>query len=199
MIYRVIGVSVGQALTGLDIVFVEFSEIGGKWSCEVIANGGTVFTEFWKSQLSEAPKMSVMDYQLLHAAFGAHMGEQVNLFIQRYELDHQVHLIASHGYTVFHMPELKMTAQLGHGASIAAATKLPVVSDLCSLDIAFGGQGELRDAAAHKLLQPESMPLPLTVALMGVLRWREENTLFSSASGASRDSIGGALWLGTEA
>jgi anhydro-N-acetylmuramic acid kinase len=199
MIYRVIGVSTGHALTGLDIIFVEFSEIGGKWSYEVIATAGSVFTGFWNSQLSEASKKSVLDYQLLHVAFGAYIGEQVNLFIQQYELDHQVHLMASHGYTVFHLPERNMTAQLGHGASIAAVTKLPVVSDLCSLDMAFGGKGELRDAAAHKLLQPESMSLPLTVALLGVLRWREESTLYNSASGASRDSIGGALWLGTEA
>ena len=39
----------------------------------------------------------------------------------------------------------------------------------------------------------------LIMALIGVLRWREEYNVFSSVTGAARDSIGGALWLGQEA
>ena len=39
----------------------------------------------------------------------------------------------------------------------------------------------------------------LIMALIGTLRWREEYTVLSSVTGASRNSIGGALWLGTEA
>ena len=39
----------------------------------------------------------------------------------------------------------------------------------------------------------------LVVALIGVLRWREENNVLSSVTGASRDSIGGAVWIGQEA
>lgn len=35
----------------------------------------------------------------------------------------------------------------------------------------------------------------LVMALMGVLRWREENNVLSSVTGAKRDSVGGALWL----
>jgi len=34
---------------------------------------------------------------------------------------------------------------------------------------------------------------------MGVLRWREENNVMSSVTGAERDSIGGAVWIGQEA
>lgn len=37
------------------------------------------------------------------------------------------------------------------------------------------------------------------MALIGVLRWREESNVLSSVTGARRDSIGGALWLGGEA
>jgi len=33
---------------------------------------------------------------------------------------------------------------------------------------------------------------------MGILRWREEYNFLSSDTGASRSSIGGAVWLGQE-
>jgi anhydro-N-acetylmuramic acid kinase len=39
----------------------------------------------------------------------------------------------------------------------------------------------------------------LIMALIGVLRWREENNVLASVTGASRDSIGGAVWIGLEA
>ena len=39
----------------------------------------------------------------------------------------------------------------------------------------------------------------VVMALIGVLRWRQEYNVFSSVTGASRDSIGGALWIGQEA
>lgn len=39
----------------------------------------------------------------------------------------------------------------------------------------------------------------LIMAFIGVLRWRQEYNVLSSVTGAQRDSIGGALWIGQEA
>ena len=39
----------------------------------------------------------------------------------------------------------------------------------------------------------------LAMALIGVLRWREENNVLGSVTGAARNSIGGAVWMGQEA
>jgi anhydro-N-acetylmuramic acid kinase len=39
----------------------------------------------------------------------------------------------------------------------------------------------------------------LVMALIGVLRWREENNVLASVTGAGRSSIGGAVWIGQEA
>jgi anhydro-N-acetylmuramic acid kinase len=39
----------------------------------------------------------------------------------------------------------------------------------------------------------------LIMAFLGVRRWRQEYTGLSSATGAKRDSIGGAVWIGQEA
>jgi anhydro-N-acetylmuramic acid kinase len=39
----------------------------------------------------------------------------------------------------------------------------------------------------------------VVMALLAVLRWREENTALQSVTGATRSSIGGAVWIGQEA
>lgn len=39
----------------------------------------------------------------------------------------------------------------------------------------------------------------IVMALIGILRWREENNVYASVTGASRNSIGGAVWIGQEA
>jgi anhydro-N-acetylmuramic acid kinase len=39
----------------------------------------------------------------------------------------------------------------------------------------------------------------IVMGLIGLLRWREENNVLASVTGASRNSIGGAVWMGQEA
>jgi anhydro-N-acetylmuramic acid kinase len=39
----------------------------------------------------------------------------------------------------------------------------------------------------------------LIMAFIGVLRWREETNVLASVTGSTRDSIGGAVWMGQEA
>jgi anhydro-N-acetylmuramic acid kinase len=154
MLYRAIGLMSGSSLDGLDIAFAEFQETGGQWSSDIKAAVCYGYEEIWKEKLQSAAKMSALDYQLLHVEFGYYLGMQVNRFLDEFDLHFKVALISSHGHTVFHNPSKKMTAQLGDGASIAAETGLPVVSDLRSLDIAFGGQGAPIVPIGEKLLMP---------------------------------------------
>ncbi len=141
MLYRVIGLMSGSSLDGLDIAFIEFDENRGKWHYEIKAANCVKYSEDWMHQLANATQLNAYEYLLLHSAFGKYVGEQVNTFIEKFNLHHQVQLIASHGHTTFHAPHLGMTGQLGDGATIAAQTGINVVSDLRALDVAFGGQG----------------------------------------------------------
>ena len=152
MVYRAIGLMSGSSLDGLDIVFTEIQENGGKWTYEIIKADCYSYSETWIKRLKEAISLTALEYQLLHVEYGHYLGEQVNRFIEEHQLHYQVALVTSHGHTTFHIPSRKMTAQLGDGAAIAAITQLPVVSDLRSLDIAFGGQGAPIVPIGEKLL-----------------------------------------------
>jgi anhydro-N-acetylmuramic acid kinase len=155
MTYRAIGLMSGSSLDGLDIAFVEFVHNAGTWSYEIIAADCYEYSEEWKGRLQNATSLNALDYQLLHADYGHYIGKEVNRFIEEKSLHFKVGLIASHGHTTFHVPQKKMTAQLGDGAAIAAKTGLPVVSDLRALDVAFGGQGAPIVPIGEKLLLKE--------------------------------------------
>src|SRR4051812_11438432 len=152
MLYRVIGIMSGSSLDGLDLAFIEFEESRGKWNYEIKAASCKAYDSDWLQKLQTATSLSAYDYLLLHSAYGKYIGEQVNEFINEFDLHHKVQLIASHGHTTFHEPALGMTAQLGDGAAIAAITEINVVSDLRAMDVAFGGQGAPIVPIGEKLL-----------------------------------------------
>jgi len=141
MIYNVIGTMSGSSMDGLDIVYARIEEVGGNWAFEILHGDCVAFPDSWTQTLHQLPSLSAKDIFLTHTALGRWMGESIQAFIQTYQLDHKVHVVASHGHTVFHDPSHYTSVQLGDGATIAAIIKLPVVSDLRNMDVALGGQG----------------------------------------------------------
>lgn len=145
----------GSSLDGLDIVFAEIHVSGGVWGFEIVAADCYAYDDAWQHSLQTATTLNALDYALLHTNYGHYIGAAVNRFIEEKGLHYKVGLIASHGHTTFHVPQQKMTAQLGDGAAIAAVTGLPVISDLRALDVAFGGQGAPIVPIGEKLLLPQ--------------------------------------------
>lgn len=165
MVYKVIGLMSGSSLDGLDMLYTHLHASGGKWSYEILHSQCAPYSSEWTEKLANAVNLSARDYQLLHSAYGRWVGETVNAFIAAHQLEHKVDLVASHGHTSFHIPGQGTTAQLGDGATIAAVTELPVVSDLRALDVALGGQGAPTVPIGEKLLLPE---YPLLLNLGGI-------------------------------
>jgi anhydro-N-acetylmuramic acid kinase len=141
MDYKIIGLMSGSSLDGLDIAYVHFTESAGKWRFQIRETACFPYPTDWITKLKTATSLSAKEYLLLDAEYGHYTGDQVNRFIEKHQLEHQVQLIASHGHTTFHVPEMRMTAQLGNGAAIAAETGIQVIADLRSSDVALGGQG----------------------------------------------------------
>lgn len=142
----------GSSLDGLDIVYTWLEESRCEWKFEIKQAECIAYEDDWIEVLRHASILNVGNFLKLHTKYGHYLGQKVNGFIERHDLQHQVHFIATHGHTAFHEPQHKTSFQLGDGAALAAATGLPVISDLRSLDAALGGQGAPIVPIGDKLL-----------------------------------------------
>ncbi len=137
--YRAVGLMSGTSLDGLDITLCTFYLRQSKWSFAVDRSTTVPYTSVWKKKLMQAHDLDGFSLIQLHKNYGKFLGEKINEFL--IEEKGNIDLIASHGHTIFHAPEKKMTFQLGDGNSIAAETNQTLVSDFRSMDVALGGQG----------------------------------------------------------
>lgn len=155
MVYRAIGLMSGSSLDGLDIAFVSFEEIRGKWAFELRKQKCVPFTADWQIRLANAANLTPREFIQLDYDLGVFMGNAVKEFIQENTLDHQIQLIVSHGHTIFHEPQMGVTTQIGAAAAIAAINSINVIDQLRSLDVALGGQGAPLVPMGEKLLFPD--------------------------------------------
>jgi len=131
----------GSSLDGLDMAFVSFEEIRGKWSFDLRHQQCVDYPEELKAQLAAAASLTPRDFIQLDHDLGVFTGTAVKNFIEAHTLDHQVQLIVNHGHTIFHDPAKGITTQIGSSAAIAAINSINVIGQLRSLDVALGGQG----------------------------------------------------------
>lgn len=154
MIYKAIGVMSGSSGDGLDVVYAQFHESGGRWEYYLEAAECFPYPEALHAQLQELSRLDALAYKRLDVALGRFIGEKILAFMEKYGLQYRVDLIGSHGHTGFHRPEEGFSDQLGNGAVIAAMTGLPVVAELRMLDVALGGQGAPIVPIGEKYLFP---------------------------------------------
>ena len=138
-VIRALGLMSGTSLDGLDIADCSFTSGTEGWNFKINRAETYKYTENWKRKLAEAQNLDAYSFALLHKEFGEYMGGKVLDFLggQTAEID----LLASHGHTVFHQPDKKLTWQIGDPNSIYAETGIKTISDFRSLDVALGGQG----------------------------------------------------------
>ena len=138
--FRVMGLMSGTSLDGLDIGVSVFqkAEKQGDWSGKLERFKSVPFPDSWRTRLSELPTASAENWFIASKEWTQWCADQIGLTGWLGEVD----LVVFHGQTVFHRPHEGWTGQLGSGAHLHAALKgIPVVCDLRSLDVAFGGQG----------------------------------------------------------
>ena len=136
--YLSIGCMSGTSVDGLDLVACRFT-FDTKWNFEVLKANTISYSHKWVNKLTSATELNALDFAFLHNEYGKLIGIQVVDFCA--DLPEKPALIGSHGHTIFHQPDSKLTVQIGNGAFIAATTGIPTICDFRSLDVALGGQG----------------------------------------------------------
>ncbi|NOZ48261.1 MAG: anhydro-N-acetylmuramic acid kinase [Chlorobi bacterium] len=137
--YTGVGIMSGTSVDGLDIALCNFYFENSEWQFEIIKAETFKYDLHWRKKLKEAYKLTSFELLKLHKEYGAFTGKQINIFLKSVKL--KIDFIASHGHTVFHQPEKKVSFQLGDGACIAAETKHLTISDFRNQDVVLGGNG----------------------------------------------------------
>ncbi len=158
---RVIGLMSGTSYDAIDVAAAEFRTDGdtlelrplGALSVEFPPQVRLAVAAALPPAATSIEAVCQLDTELAHRFADAAVRALAEL------CDGHADLVVSHGQTVFHWVRDGLalgTLQLGQPAFIAAATGLPVVSDLRAADIAAGGQGApLVPAFDALLLAPE--------------------------------------------
>lgn len=140
--YNIIGIMSGTSMDGLDLAFVQFSKEHKAWSFEMACATTYPYPNDLFDALSHSKNLSALEMLELDLYLGTFIGKQVNAFISENNLNkNQINAIASHGHTVFHQPEKRLTFQIGNGQEIARITRLQTICDFRTKDVLFGGQG----------------------------------------------------------
>lgn len=137
--YSAIGVMSGTSCDGLDLALCSFTLGPSGWTYRIQRTRFVPYAKPWKQKLLSAPLLDAKAFVLLDHEYGQYIGNQVKHFTQTYK--GPIDVVASHGHTIFHQPELKISCQIGHGADIAAACGISTITDFRSLNVAIGGQG----------------------------------------------------------
>ena len=149
---NVIGLMSGTSLDGMDIAYVSFIR-SEKIEFDLIHSETIPFSKEWKQKLSQAFHSTPDELIKLDASFGVWIGNAVLHFIKSYQI--KPDLIASHGHTIFHKPNLRFTLQIGSGKMIRDLTHIPVINNFRVQDVALGGQGAPLVPIGDELLFPE--------------------------------------------
>jgi anhydro-N-acetylmuramic acid kinase len=136
--YKIIGLMSGTSLDGLDVAVCEFT-YDSEWRGSILEFRDFNFPKDLRVALSNSMDLKAEELWRLDKAWAEFSAECVSKMSPDYLP--LVQLLSSHGHTVFHNPNDGYSVQIGSGAVLAARTNLPVVCDLRSLDIAYGGQG----------------------------------------------------------
>jgi anhydro-N-acetylmuramic acid kinase len=152
-VIKAIGIMSGTSLDGVDLACCEFEQTGETWNFKIIAAETFAYSAEWKQRLATASGQTGLELASTNNFLGRYFGEMAREFIRKHNFAPD--FIASHGHTIFHLPNKGLTLQIGSGAEIAAQTGLTTVCDFRTSDVALGGQGAPLVPVGDKLLFSE--------------------------------------------
>lgn len=142
----------GTSHDGLDVACIKFNQQDLSWSFRLLHAVQVELPKLLRIRLGSAIRLSALELVELDRDFARFSSEQINACLKNWNV--QPEFISSHGVTIFHDPSLGITTQIGSGAIISSLTKLKVISDFRSQDVAKGGNGAPLVPYADQLLFP---------------------------------------------
>lgn len=152
--YFVIGLMSGTSLDGVDLAYTEFIYDENKWKFNLIYSKSISYNNEWRMKLNKAMELDGLRIHLLDIELAEYFSDLINQFRKEYSID-QLDFISSHGHTIFHQPEKKLSLQIGAGQILAKNCGVTVVCDFRKQDVALGGQGAPLVPIGDKLLFSE--------------------------------------------
>jgi anhydro-N-acetylmuramic acid kinase len=145
----IVGLMSGTSADGIDAVVVRVHGSGVQTRVEIVASAALPYQPQDRQELFalfSPPTGTVERICAFNFRLGALLAQAAGQAIAAAQLrPNQVHLIASHGQTIYHIPPQPASAgsslQIGEAAVIAERLGIPVVSDFRVRDMAAGGQG----------------------------------------------------------
>lgn len=141
--YHVIGLLSGSSLDGTDLALLRFEV--DRSDPRLLLDWGIIdartipYPVDWMERLRLLPQGSAKDLVVADTELGHYYGALIKEFIL--SAKEKPDLISSHGHTIFHFPHLRTTTQIGDGAAIVSETHIDTVTQLRSIDVAYGAQG----------------------------------------------------------
>ena len=132
-----IGLMSGTSLDGLDICYVRFDD---DTHFEILKTETIRYETELKEKLKNCYFWKAEDLLIFDVELGYFFGEEVRKFITKNQIK-ELDFVASHGQTIFHQPESRMTLQIGHGAALKSKIDFSVICDFRTQDVILGGQG----------------------------------------------------------
>jgi anhydro-N-acetylmuramic acid kinase len=138
-IHKAIGLMSGTSLDGVDIAYCTFRKKNNAWTYNLVSCTTIPYDTEIKNRLKNVHQMNLEGFLLFDREYGRFLGKLVYDYCKKNAF--QADFLASHGHTVFHQPNLNLSYQLGHGASIAAEAKMQTICDFRAMDVALNGHG----------------------------------------------------------
>lgn len=137
--FSAIGIMSGTSLDGLDLAYCTF-ELNEPKNFSIVQAATIPYTKKWTELLKIAERTDALHLAKLHSEYASTVADEVKNFIASHQLP-PPEILAFHGHTLFHRPDLGFTFQLGSGAVLAAQSGIDTVCDFRSANVAMGGQG----------------------------------------------------------
>ncbi|MCS7293158.1 MAG: anhydro-N-acetylmuramic acid kinase [Gloeomargarita sp. SKYBB_i_bin120] len=131
----VAGLMSGTSMDGIDVCLCEIQT--HPWQCRWLAGRTIPYPESLRFSLLQSP-VTLAQIAQWHRQIGEAFADALAQVLMDFPTE--LHLIGSHGQTVYHAHQ-RMTLQLGEAAFLAARFGCPVVSDFRIHDVAVGGCG----------------------------------------------------------